>query len=236
MIPYSAEQNVYTLNIADRALFNPQFGYFYYLFAGLLSIFVQQTVLAVTPTVLINEKERLRRLSGGNHSGSSGFNLGNTAFKIGIYAMLNTISMISCLIIANKLFAYPINGSLWYVMIIHVVFLLCLFGISLVLATLFDDATHCIQFVMFMAVPSFLSCGFGWPEYMMSPGFAPVMKAVWPLYYYANPLKDLMLKDAGWDVIGHYIIGGLIFAVVWITVGLFLFRSKIKTAKHYQEV
>jgi ABC-type multidrug transport system, permease component len=215
MVPYSAEQNVYTLNLADRAFFNPQFGYFYYLFAGLLSIFVQQTVLAVTPTVLINERQ-------------GGFNLKNTAYKLGIYAVLNTVSMLSCLIIANKLFAYPMNGSLFYLGVIHIVFLLCLFGVSLVLATFFDDVTHCIQFVMFMAVPSFLSCGFGWPEYMMSPGFAPVMKAVWPLYYYANPMKDLMLKGAGWDVIGHYIVGGLMFAAVWITVGLLLYRNKIK--------
>ena len=34
MVPYSAEQNVYTLNLADRALFNPQFGYFLLSFCG----------------------------------------------------------------------------------------------------------------------------------------------------------------------------------------------------------
>jgi ABC-2 type transport system permease protein len=235
MVPYMAEQNVYTMNLADRALFNPQLGYFYYLFAGLLSIFVQQTFLAVTPTVLINEKLRLRghyspagmQYSAGKSSGL-GFGLGTMAYKLAVYIMLNTISMIGCLILANRLFAYPINGSLWYVMIIHAVFLLCLFGIALVLATLFNDTTHCLQFVMFMAVPSFLSCGFGWPEYMMSEGFAPGVKAVWPLFYYSNPLKDLMLKGASWDVIGHYIIGGLIFAAVWIPVGLVLYRNRVK--------
>lgn len=235
MVPYSAEQNVYTLNIADRALFNPEFGYFYYLFAGLLSIFVQQTFLAVTPTVLINEKLRLRGLPAGQrygagHSGT-GISFGTTAYKLGIYIMLNTISMISCLVIANRLFAYPIRGSLWYVVILHVIFLMCLFGIALILATFFNDTTHCLQFVMFMAVPSFLSCGFGWPEYMMAKGFAPAIKAVWPLYYYSNPMKDLMLKNAGWDVIGHYITGGLIFAAVWIPIGLLLFRKKLMKEK-----
>ena len=157
------------------------------------------------------------------------------AYKLAVYILLNTISMICCLVIANRLFAYPINGSLWYVMAIHAIFLLCLFGTALVLATFFDDATHCLQFVMFMAVPSFLSCGFGWPEYMMAPGFAPGIKAVWPMYFYANPLKDLMLKDAGWEVIGHYMIGGLIFAAVWIPVGFLLYRSKIKNQKKLQD-
>ncbi|HML38712.1 MAG TPA: ABC transporter permease [Bacillota bacterium] len=231
MIPYSAEQSVYTLNLADRALFNPQFGYFYYLFAGLLGIFVQQTILAVTPAVLIKEKERLRSLRAAGQENGRKFDMRNTAYKLGIYAMLNTISMISCLILANRLFAYPIKGSLWYLAAIHGVFLLCLFGVSLILAALFNDATHCLQFVMFMAVPSFLSCGFGWPEYMMAPGFAPVMKAVWPLYYYANPMKDLMLKGAGWSVIGHYLVGGLIFAAVWIPMGMMIFGKKTTRAE-----
>jgi ABC-2 type transport system permease protein len=150
------------------------------------------------------------------------------AYKLAVYIMLNTISMVSCLVIANRMYAYPIRGSLWYVMALHVMFLMCLFGIALVLASFFNDTTHCLQFVMFMAVPSFLSCGFGWPEYMMSKGFAPVMKAVWSLYYYSNPMKDLMLKDAGWDVIGHYIVGGLIFAAVWIPIGLLIYRNTIK--------
>ena len=230
-VPYAANQDVYTMNMADRAIYNPQFGYFYYLFGGLLGIFVQQTILAVTPTILIKEKERIREQLDKNYSGVPRISLGNVAYKLGVYALLNTVSMLCCLILAHKLFAYPLGGSLWSIMMLHIVFLLCLFGISLVLATFFEDVTHCIQFVMFLAVPSFLSCGYGWPEYMMAPGFANVMKAVWPLYYYVNPLKDLMLKGAGWDVIGHSVIGGLIFAAVWITIGLLLFNNKIKTIK-----
>lgn len=227
MVPFAAEQSVYTLNIADRSLYNPQLGYFYYLFAGLLGIFVQQTILAVTPTVLIHEKERIH-LSDCNHPEAVRLQLGNVSYKIGVFSLLNTISMLICLVLANKLFAYPIKGNIGYIMLIHVIFLLCLFGISLVIASFFEDATHCIQFVMFIAVPSFLSCGYGWPEYMMAPGFATVMKAVWPLYYYVNPMKDLMLKGAGWDVIGSYVTGGLLFAVVWITLGLVIFNIKIK--------
>lgn len=231
MIPFSAEQSIYTLNIADRALFNPQFGYFYYLFAGLLGIFVQQTILAVTPVVLINEKERIHQLPYSGNPRDLRLQLGNVSYKIGVYTFLNTISMFCCLVLANRLFAYPLNGSIWYVILIHIIFLLCLFGVSLVIASFFEDTTHSIQFVMFLAVPSFLSCGYGWPEYMMAPGFAPVMKAVWPLYYYVNPMKDLMLKGAGWDVIGHYVVGGLIFAAVWIPLGFILFHYKIKIAK-----
>ena len=54
------------------------------------------------------------------------------------------------------------------------------------------------------------------------------MKAVWPLYYYANPLKDLMLKGVGWDVIGGYVMGGIGFALFWIVTGAFLYTRRIK--------
>ena len=167
MGPTAAEQHVYTLNVAERALFNPQFGYFYYLFPGLLAIFVQQTILAVVPVVLIHKKKfhSSNRLEG---SKDESVEPGHAAFRIGVFILLNTISLICCLIIAKVFFAIPMKGKIGYVLLIHGVFLLCLFGVSLVIASIFDDATHNIQFVMFLAVPSFLSSGFGWPEYMMA--------------------------------------------------------------------
>jgi len=62
LVPYQAEQSAYTLSLVDRVLYNPQLGYFYYLFPGLLSIFIQQAFLAAGVPTLIEEKNRLRDL------------------------------------------------------------------------------------------------------------------------------------------------------------------------------
>jgi ABC-2 type transport system permease protein len=70
---------------------------------------------------------------------------------------------------------------------------------------------------------------------MMARGFAPGMKAVWPLYYYANPLKELMLKGAGFDTIGSFITGGFLFALFWLPVGMWIYRQKIRTMKQIEE-
>lgn len=229
MVPYMVEKNILTLNIADRVLYNPQLGYFYYLFAALLGIFVQQTILAVTPTILIQEKNRLKN-SGGKPKWKEVWQ------KISLYVLLNTASAIFCLVIANKLFYYPLKGDFFYFIMLHFVFLLCCLGVSLVLATIFDDATHCIQFVMFLAIPTMLTCGYGWPEYMMPKGFALIMKGVWPLYYYVNPLKDIMLKGGGFEVISSFTKGGILFATFWITFGYAIYVHKIKilnSIKHF---
>ncbi len=242
MKPTAAEQNVYTMNLADRRLYNPQTCYLYYLFAGLFGIFVQQTVLATVPGLLIDEKHRLRGICGAfkavNENGAGGrqkwFGLGcisrETVGTLLKYAGLSIVGLLTSILIVHFVYAYPMNGNLLYVLLIHVIFLLGLLAVSLIVASVFEEKIHASQFTMFLSIPTMLCCGYGWPEYMMPAGFAPVMKAVWPLYYFYNPLKDLMLKCAGMDAIGHYVIGGIIFAAVWLVIGVFLYLRKTRDA------
>lgn len=242
MKPTAAEQNVYTMNLADRRLYNPQTCYLYYLFAGLFGIFVQQTVLATVPGVLIDEKHRLRGAAGGMHGASEAGGAGGKRSSASLisrisgetlgtllkYAGLSIVGLLASILIVHFVYAYPMNGNLLYVLLIHVIFLLGLLAVSLIVASVFEEKIHASQFTMFLSIPTMLCCGYGWPEYMMPAGFAPVMKAIWPLYYFYNPLKDLMLKGAGMDAIGHYVIGGTIFAAVWLVIGAFLYSRKTR--------
>ncbi|HWQ78948.1 MAG TPA: ABC transporter permease [Anaerovoracaceae bacterium] len=222
-----ADQNINTLALADRTMYNPQAGYFYYLYPGLLGVFIQQTYLNVLAPVLLAEKDRLRAKPKDRISR-----------RIGAKAMipqilqcagLSFISALSCLLIARLLFTVPLKGSLLLILTIQAIFLACLTGAAFVIAAIFDDVTHCTQFVMFLVIPAFLSCGYGWPEFMMAPGFAPAVKTIWPLYYYSNPLKDLLLRGSSFSAIEHYIFGGLIFAAFWVPAGMWIYRWKIRT-------
>lgn len=233
MLPAVSEDAINTLTLVDRALYNPQLGYFYYLYPGLLGVFVQQTYLNVIAPILLKEKQRLKRMP-----------LDRIARKIRPkemaplivqYAAMTFVGAFACMLIVHGLFAYPLNGNLGLTLLIQVLFLAGLTGVAFVLAAIFDDVTHCTQFVMFLAIPAMLSCGYGWPEFMMAPGFAKVMKAVWPLYYYANPLKELMLKGAGFESIAPFIIGGALFAAFWMPAGMWIYRQKIRTMKQIEE-
>lgn len=233
IIPYSSDQYIGALSTADRTLYNPQQGYFYYLYAGLLGIFIQQTYLNVVAPVLLKEKARLKQMP-----------LERTARRIGAKEMLpkilkyggfSFISSLACLLTAHLMFAYPLKGSLLLTLLLQVIFLVALTGMALILAAIFDDETHCTQFVMFLTIPTMLSCGYSWPEFMMAPGFATVMKMIWPLYYYYNPLKELMLKGSDFANIQTYIVGGIIFAAVWLPAGLLIYRQKIRTMKQIEK-
>jgi len=234
IVPYSSSQLVSSLSIADRTLYNPQQGYLYYLYAGLLGVFIQQTYLSAMVPLLLTEKDRLKLLP-----------LDRVSRRIAAkkmiptiiqYAAYTVISSLSCLLIAHALFAYPIKGSLLLTLLLQVIFLVGLTGISLIFAAIFDDVTHCVQFIMFLTIPTMLSCGYSWPEFMMAPHFAEVMKRIWPLYYYYNPLKDIMLKGSGFSVIQHYVTGGILFAAFWLPAGLWVYRQKIRTMKQIENI
>lgn len=234
IISYSSEQNISTLKLADRTLYNPQAGYFYYLYPGLLSIFIQQTYLSVLVPVLLDEKDRIKLLPPDRVSRR--IRAREVAPQIFWIAGMSFIASLPCMLIAHWLFAYPLEGSLIMILVLQVIFIAALTGMAFVLTAIFDDVTHCTEFVMFMAIPTMLTSGYGWPEFMMAPGFASVVKVIWPLYYYNNPLKELLLKGAEFSDIGHYVIGGLLFTAFWIPAGMWVYRQKIRTMRQLENL
>ncbi len=234
IVSRTSEQNINTLSLADRTLYNPQIGYFYYLYPGLLGIFIQQTYLNVMAPVLLKEKDRLKLMPPDRWSRR--IRARQMVPQTLQYAGFSFICSLSCLLIAHRFFAYPMEGSLLLILLIQVIFLACLTGMAFVLAAIFDDVTHCAQFVMFLAIPTMLSCGYGWPVFMMAPGFATVMKMVWPLYYYNNPLKELLLKGSEFYAIDHFIFGGMIFAAFWLPAGMWIYRQKIRTMRQIENI
>lgn len=233
ILPVVSEYTLDTLSITDRALYNPQLGYFYYLYPGLLGVFIQQTYLNVISPILLKEKDRLKRLPLDRINRK--IRLKEMAPLIVQYGAMTFVTSLTCMLLVHSIFDYPLRGGLLLTLLTQVIFLGGLTGVALVLAAIFDDVTHCSQFILFLAIPTMLTCGYAWPEFMMAPGFAPVVKALWPLYYYVNPLKELMLKGADFSSIESFVTGGLLFAAFWIPVGMWIYRQKVRTMKQIEE-
>lgn len=228
LVPYQAEQSVYTLNLVSRVLYNPQIGYFYYLFPGLLAIFVQQALLAAGVPILVQEKNRLRDLPMNLNKEFIEVNMSLMIRRFLLMGGCSIIDLMVCLRIGMEMTGFPMEGNIFVLLLFQIVFLMAVSGMALVIASIFEQVEHAVQFSMFLTIPTFLSCGFAWPEYMMPPGFVTVIKAIWPLYYYITPMKDILLKGATLDLLKPYLIGCFIFASVWIPIGLLLFRRKVR--------
>ncbi len=219
-----ASDTIEVLGLSERVLYNPQLGYFRYLFAALLAIFMQQTYMNTMVIKLIALRDQPMPKG----------QIVLKSLKYIVYCLiLASISYISCILLANYYFDYPIRSSLSSVLGLLIIFMLNMTAICLILATCFKRKIACVQFVMLLSIPTFLSCGYPWPEFMMPEYFASFIKSIWPLYYIANPLKDLLLKGTPWAEIMPYIYGGLIFTLVWLPISILLYslRRKISLSR-----
>lgn len=219
MMPAAAISNATTLSVVDRALYNPTMGYMYFLFPMMLAIFSQQTYLAATSLYLIQIKKQLA---------SGAKRMAEVVAQLLVYIVCGTIGLMFCLFTLSHLFDYPIRGSIGDILLLYLPFMVAMTGMVLVISAIFDDEVHCTQFNMFLTIPLLLSCGYAWPEFMMPEAFRWIITKIWPLYYYANPLHDVMLKGADLAQVAPYIQGVLLFALFWLPAGILLYARKIR--------
>ncbi len=225
MMPGQAMSNVTSLSVVDRGLYNPTYGYLFFLFPGLLAVFVQQCFLAAASPYLIEQKELLCR-------GESSF--GAVAGRLLCFALVMVLGLLMCLGGLQAWFNYPMRGDIGLLLLAVAPFLLAICGMTLVITAIFDDPTHCTQFNMFLTIPTFLTCGFAWPEYMMPAGFKAVVVHIWPLYYLANPLRDIILKGADYSIIAPYVQGCWWFAAFWLPVGILAYWYKLSVIRRLE--
>ena len=221
VLPEQAKQNVLSLSVVDRGLYNPTYGYLYFLFPALLAIFVQQTFLAAASPYLIGKKQAMRLAPSVSQS------FGQVAGRLLSFALAGTLGLFICITALDLVFHYPLKGSFQLILTVHLPFLLAICGMTLLIAAIFDDVTHCTQFNMFLTIPSLLCSGYAWPEYMMPEVFKAVAVRIWPLFYYANPMRDIIMKDADFSIIAPYAQGCLWFAAFWLPAGICAYAYKV---------
>ncbi len=228
--PGVAMDNVTTLSVVDRGLYNPTYGYIYFLFPVLLAIFVQQSWLAGVSPYLIEKKAELARAP------LSAKSFARIAGQMGIFLVFTVIGLMIWSLTLSGLFNYPFKGSAWLILLVHLPFVLAMAGMALVITSIFDDPVHCTQFNMFLTIPTLLSCGYAWPVYLMPEPFRAVITHIWPLYYYANPMRDIILKGCGVEQVMPYAAGCLKFAAFWLPAGIIAYAWKVRKLRRLAEV
>jgi ABC-2 type transport system permease protein len=86
---------------------------------------------------------------------------------------------------------------------------------------------------MCLSVPTFLTAGYSWPEYMMPGGFSHIVKAIWPIIYTADPLRAISLKGINnMEFLHPYIQQGIHYGLIWLPVGIILYIVKVIVLKY----
>lgn len=229
VVPYAAQKSISSLSFTERTLYDPQLSYMRYLMYAMIGIVIQQVYIGAVAPMLIEEKLNMMKMKLRSKKGYR--KLAKIFVKVLVFALLAGVGASGSLFIGGKYFDLPLRGNLLHYFMILGVFLLDLTAIAFVFSFIFDAIDQCVRFSMFLSVPTFLTAGYVWPEYMMPPHFFQVVKKLWPLVYFVNPLKTMNLKASDITVILPYIKGGIYYALFWLPIGVGLYMFKIAGVK-----
>ncbi|NMM65067.1 ABC transporter permease [Clostridium sp. P21] len=230
MIPYLAQQSVSSLSFTERILYDPQLCYGKYLIYGLIAILIQQTYLAVITPILITEKPNIIKMKLRSKKGIKKVVV--ICSRIVLAMLCAYIGFILCLYCAGRYFNMPLRGTVPNYFRLMTILIIDLTGVSFILSVIFNKVADFNRFSMCLSVPTFLTAGYSWPEYMMSNGFSHVVKTIWPVIYVADPLRVISLKGANIDFLRPYIQQGIHYALVWLPIGVALYIIKIVVYKY----
>lgn len=229
MVPYAAQKSIASLSFTERMLYEPQLSYMRYLLYALIGLAIQQVYIGALAPALIEEKLNIVKIKLRSKEGVK--KLIKICSKILVFSFMAYIGFAGSLYVAGKYFDLPLKGTILNSFILLAIFLINLTAISFVLAFVFDATDQCVRFAMFLSVPTMLTAGYVWPEYMMPPGFFNVVKKLWPLVYFINPLKTINLKGVDISAIATYVHGGIYYALFWLPLGVGLYLFKIFSFK-----
>ncbi|WP_411679084.1 ABC transporter permease [Clostridium thailandense] len=225
VVPYAAQQSISSLSFTERILYDPQLCYMRYLMYALIGILLQQVYIGVIAPMLIEEKLNMVKMKLRSKTGLR--RLLKIFIKIIVFGILAALGTTASIYVTGKYFDVPLRGNLIDYFIILAVFILDLTAVSFIFSFIFDAIDQCVRFSMFLSVPTFLTAGYVWPEYMMPPHFFDAVKKLWPLVYFINPLKTINLKGSDFSIILPYIKGGIYYAMFWLPIGVGLYLFKI---------
>lgn len=225
VVPYSAQQSIAALSFTERLLYEPQLSYMRYLLYALIGLAIQQLYIGALAPALIEEKLNMVKIKLRSKAGVR--KLIKICSKILVFSFTTYIGFFAGFYIAGRYFDLPLKGTILDSSILLALFLINLTAVSFVFASIFDAADQCVRFSMFLSVPTLLTAGYIWPEYMMPPGFFSVVKKLWPLVYFINPFKTINIKGVDLNAMASYVHGGIYFALFWLPLGVGLYLFKI---------
>src|SRR5262249_51693754 len=148
------------IEMRPRLLYNPDLESSHFFVPGLVGIIMQLVTLFLTSFAIVRERElgTLEQLFV-TPVGRLGLLLG----KLLPYSIIGFLEMLLVLAVMVYVFGVPIHGSLWLLMGLSLLFLVCALGLGLLVSTLARTQLQAMQFAFLMMLPSVLLSGFMFP-------------------------------------------------------------------------
>jgi len=210
---------VMPIEIRPRLLYNPDLESSHFFVPGLVGIILQLVTLFLTSFAIVRERElgTLEQLFVTPVS-KSGLLLG----KLAPYAMIGFVETLIVLTVMVFFFGVPIHGSLWELLVLSLLFLVCGLGLGMLVSTIAKTQLQAIQFAFLIMLPSVLLSGFMFPRSEMPLPIYLVTFFI-PVTYFLEILRGIVLRGADLLDLVPYILGLSLscFAIIGISLKRF---------------
>jgi len=211
------------IEIRPRLLYNPNLESSHFFVPGLVGIILQLVTLFLTSFAIVRERElgTLEQLFV-TPVGRAGLLLG----KLVPYACIGTFEMLVVLTVMVYLFGVPIHGSLFLLMSLSLLFIICALALGLLVSTLARTQLQAMQFAFLLMLPTVLLSGFMFPRSEMPVPIYIVSFAI-PATYFLEILRGVILRGAEFVDLVPQVTGLTVCCAVILALSLMRFRKQL---------
>lgn len=206
-----------------RLLYNPDLDSSHFFVPGLVGIVLQLVTLFLTSFAIVRERElgSLEQLFV-TPVGRLGLLLG----KLLPYALVGFVELLIILTVMIYGFGVPIHGSVWLLLGLSFLFLICSLGLGLLVSTLAKTQLEAVQFAFVIMLPSILLSGFIFPRSEMPLPIYLVTFAI-PATYFIEILRGVVLRGADFVDLVPAVVGLTICSVAILILSTMRFRKQL---------
>lgn len=217
-----AKEAYQAIDISEEAWFNPALNYAYFLVLALaLNIWQQCCTLAACLNV-IGERGMKSWLQI-KACGISKFRFFASKSIAQIFIFMAVVLPIY--VLAFGVFKLPLNFSWAALLFFTLAFAVAVHSIGTLASSFAHNAVNAARFGMIIALPSFVLSGYTWPLEAM-PVYLQKIAWILPQTWFFQGLNYFAFKNAGWNLMTHYILAMLaVAAVCYGAAAIFIARS-----------
>jgi ABC transporter DrrB family efflux protein len=219
----AAGEPALAIEVRPRLLYNPNLESAHFFVPGLVAIILQLILLFLTSFSIVRERElgTLEQLFV-TPVGAGGLLFG----KLLPYSILAFAELFIVLILMTTVFGVPINGSLFLLVGLSLIFIVTVLGLGLFISTLARTQLEAMQFSFVIMLPSILLSGFMFPRSEM-PAVINAISYVLPVTYFIEILRGVILRGASFAAIAASVAGLCICCVVILAASLTRFHKQL---------
>jgi ABC-2 type transport system permease protein len=212
-------QPIYSLYNA----YNPEHRSAVYIVPGLIGVILTMTMVLFTSIAIVRERER------GNLELLITTPVRTPELMLGKafpYTVIGLIQATIIILVGASLFRVPVNGMLWDIYIVALIFIIANLSLGLLISTLASSQFQSMQMSFFVFLPQILLSGFMFPFEGM-PAFAQFISEGLPLTHFLRLIRGIMLRGAELHELSTDIYALLLFMTIAMGLAILRFRKRL---------